>query len=92
MSGPSTNEQEPARYELRIGGHLDDHWSAWFGGATLIRESDGTTTLRGPVLDQAALHGLLGRIRDLGVRLISVQAVDDPRYGRSPAQEVERPG
>jgi hypothetical protein len=87
MSGPSTNKQEPARYELRISGHLDDHWSAWFGGSTLTRESDGTTTLRGPVVDQAALHGLLDRIRDLGVELISVQAVSDPRYWQSPAQK-----
>ncbi len=92
MSGPSTNEEEPARYELRISGHLDDHWSAWFGGSTLTCESDGTTTLRGPVVDQAALHGLLDRIRDLGVTLISVQAVSDPRHDRSLAQEVERPG
>jgi hypothetical protein len=91
MSEPSTNNHEPARYELRISGHLDDHWSAWFGGSTLTRESDGTTTLRGPVVDQAALHGLLGRIRDLGLKLISVQAVDDPRCGQSPAQEGERP-
>ena len=69
----------PARYELRISGHLDDHWSAWFAGATLTRERDATTALRGPVVDQAALHGLLGRIRDLGLTLISVQAIDDPR-------------
>ena len=92
MSGPSTNEQEPARYELRISGHLDDHWSAWFAGSTLTRESDGTTALRGPVVDQAALRGLLDRICDLGVTLISVQAISDPRYGRFLAQEVEHPG
>jgi hypothetical protein len=79
---PSTRHHEPALYELRISAHLDDHWSAWFGGWTLTRESDGTTMLRGPVGDQAALHGLLGRIRDLGLTLISVQAVHAPRCGR----------
>jgi hypothetical protein len=71
--------REPRHYELRVDGHLDDHWSAWFAGSTVVRESDGTTTLRGHVADQAALHGLLGRIRDLGVPLLSVRAVDQPR-------------
>lgn len=80
---PTTEDREPARYELRIGAHLDDHWAAWFGGSTLTRESDGTTTLRCPVVDQTALHGLLDRIRDLGLSLISVQAVDGPRCRRS---------
>ena len=64
----------PAHYELRIGGHLDEHWSAWFGGLTVIREDDGTTTLRGPITDQAELHGLLARIRDIGATLLSVRA------------------
>lgn len=91
MSEPSTNDHEPARYVLRVSGHLDDHWSAWFEGATLTRGDDGTTTLRSPILDQPALHGLLGRIRDLGLKLISVQAVDDPRCDRSPAPDGERP-
>ena len=62
----------PARYEFRVAGHLDDRWSAWFGGLTLVREPDGTTELRGPVTDQAELHGLLAKIRDLGVPLLSV--------------------
>jgi hypothetical protein len=66
----------PTRYELRIGGHLDEHWSAWFGGLTLIREDDGTTTLRGAVTDQAELHGLLAKIRDLGAPLLSVRTSD----------------
>jgi hypothetical protein len=68
----------PAHYELRIEGHLDEHWSAWFGGMSLIREDDGTTTLRGRVADQAALHGLLAKVRDLGTTLISVRTVDIP--------------
>jgi hypothetical protein len=68
----------PAHYELRIDGHLDEHWSAWFGGLTLFREDDGTTTLRGAVTDQAELHGLLAKVRDLGITLISVKAIDAP--------------
>ena len=68
----------PAHYELRIEGHLDEHWSDWFGGLTLIREGDGTTTLRGAVTDQAELHGLLAKVRDLGTTLISVTTIDAP--------------
>ena len=65
--------QMPAGYKLRVDGHLDDHWSPWFGDLTLTHEDDGTTSLSGVVADQAALHGLLTKIRDLGVTLISVQ-------------------
>ena len=61
-----------------VGGHLDDHWSAWLDGLTVTRETDGTTTLRGAVSDQAQLHGLLGKVRDLGATLISVEAIDAP--------------
>jgi hypothetical protein len=68
--------QAPACYRFGIAGHLDDHWSAWFGDLTLTHESDGTTSLSGLVADQAELHGLLTRIRDLGVTLISVAVVD----------------
>jgi hypothetical protein len=69
--------QPPAGYVLRVSGHLDPHWAAIFGLA-LAHEADGTTTLTGAVADQAALHGNLARIRDLGVTLISVTA-NDPR-------------
>lgn len=65
-----------AHYELRIEGHLDEHWSTWFDGLTLTREDDGTTTLRGAVADQAELHGLLGKVRNLGATLISVNSID----------------
>lgn len=73
----------PAHYELRIQGHLDAHWSAWFGGATLTRADDGTTTLRGTITDQAALHGLLAKVRDLGAPLLSVNIspAPDPAAG-----------
>jgi hypothetical protein len=68
----------PAHYELRVEGHLDEHWSAWFGGLTLVREDDGTTTLTGAVTDQAELHGLLAKIRDLGAPLLSVNTSESP--------------
>ncbi|MCW2802684.1 MAG: hypothetical protein QOF52_1082 [Propionibacteriaceae bacterium] len=68
--------QVPAGYQLRVDGHLDRSWSSWFDDLTLTHEEDGTTTLTGSISDQAELHGLLAKIRDLGVTLISVQAVD----------------
>ncbi|OFE15921.1 hypothetical protein BA895_05335 [Humibacillus sp. DSM 29435] len=68
----------PACYQLRIDGHFDDRWSTWFDGLVLTRESDGTTSLTGPVADQAHLHGLLSKVRDLGVILISVEPTRAP--------------
>jgi hypothetical protein len=67
-----------AHYELRVEGHLDKYWSAWFGGMALSHEDDGTTTLRGSVTDQAALHGLLAKVRDIGATLISVKSTGPP--------------
>ncbi|MEU4293589.1 hypothetical protein AB0E63_35655 [Kribbella sp. NPDC026596] len=70
---------DPRCYELRLQGDLDPHWSTWFGGLALTHDPDGTTTLRGPITDQSELHGLLTKVRDLGVVLISLQLVDaDP--------------
>ncbi len=66
----------PAQYELRVEGHLDEHWSGWFDGLTLLRGGDGTTTLRGTVTDQAELYGLLVRVRDIGATLLSVSTTD----------------
>ena len=66
----------PAAYVLTVGEQLDPHWSARLGGLTLTHADDGTTTLTGPVADQAELHGILTRIRDLGVTLISVTPLD----------------
>ena len=73
---PSSKRQAPTGYQLRVAGHLDAHWSGWFGDLTLTHEDDGTTTLGGSVTDQAELHGLLMKIRDLGVTLISVKVID----------------
>jgi RimJ/RimL family protein N-acetyltransferase len=64
-------------YEFRVDGHLDDHWSAWLDGLTLARHDDGTTTLAGPMADQAQLHGLLARLRDIGATLMSLRALGD---------------
>ena len=66
-----------ATYEIRIHGRLDARWTARFDGMSMRDEPDGTTVLRGPVTDQAALHGLISRIRDLGLPLISVAQVED---------------
>jgi hypothetical protein len=63
---------EGGRYEIRLKGHLNARWADWFDGLTLTQESDGTTVLSGSVVDQAALHGLLGKVRDLGLPLIAV--------------------
>jgi hypothetical protein len=63
-------------YQIRIKGHLDPRWSEWFGGLTITLEDNGDTLLSGPVVDQAALHGLLRKVRDLGMQLISVTSIE----------------
>ena len=63
---------QPMVYQIRIKGHLSPKWTDWFGGLTITLEDDGETLLTGPVVDQAALHGLLRKVRDLGMPLISV--------------------
>lgn len=74
---PREDRPEAGRYEIRLTGHLDPHWSTWFDGLTVSHEPDGTTVISGPVADQAALHGLLQRVRDLGLPLVSVTRVED---------------
>jgi hypothetical protein len=63
---------EGGSYEIRLKGHLNARWADWFDGLTLTQESDGTTLLSGLIVDQAALHGLLGKVRDLGLPLIAI--------------------
>lgn len=63
---------EPGWYEIRLQGHLDERWASWFDGMTVETRPDGVTVLRGRVADQAALHGMLARLRDLGAPLLSV--------------------
>jgi hypothetical protein len=66
-------------YEIRLKGHLDDSWSNWFEGLTITLEADGDTLLTGPVVDQAALHGVLKKVRDLGLPLLSVCPLEPGR-------------
>ena len=66
---------DSTEYEIRVKGHLDARWSAWFDGLRLTKESGGTTGISGPVVDQAALHGLLQKLRDVGMPLLSITQV-----------------
>jgi len=75
-TGPPADGRAGDWYEIRVQGRLDDRWAAWFDGLELTRTEDGSTVLRGPVADQAALHGLLHKLRDLGVPLLSVTRPD----------------
>jgi hypothetical protein len=70
---------EPAGYELRVQGVLDNRWSAWFEGLRIASDQRGQTTITGPVADQAALHGLLAKVRDLGLPLLAVRRLDPDR-------------
>ena len=82
--GELSKADEAERYEIRLKGHLDHRWAAWFDGLTLTTCSDGTTTIHGIVLDQSALHGLLQRVRDVGLPLISVTRVAPDQPGTTP--------
>ncbi len=74
-------------YEIRLKGHLDDRWADWFEGLTITLEENGDTLLTGPVVDQAALHGLLKKVRDLGMPLVSVSPVEH-RPGGSVRRQI----
>ena len=68
----STGDATNQRYEIRVNGHLEPRWAAWFDGLNVTNEDDGTTVISGPVVDQAALHGLLQKLRNIGIPLISL--------------------
>jgi hypothetical protein len=77
---PAPDPSEAERYEIRLAGHLDSHWTAWFDGLEVRSERDGMTLISGAIADQAALHGLLQRVRDLGIPLVSVNRIDGAEH------------
>jgi hypothetical protein len=83
---------DSSRYEIRLGGHLESRWAAWFDGMTLTRADDGSTVLTGPVVDQAALHGLLRKVRDLGLPLLAVAQIGpvQPHTSNSPSRQPRK--
>lgn len=86
MSHESRQKKEPNRptvYQIRLKGHLDDQWADWFGGLTITLKEDGTTLLTGPVVDQSGLFGLLKKVRDLGLPLVSIDCVEPGTEDRS---------
>jgi len=84
---PKTDPSQSNIYEIRVKGHLGRQWTEWFGGLTITLEEDGITLLTGPVVDQAAIHGLLKKVRDLGMPLLSVNRVEP---GRSDALDIKQ--
>ena len=81
------DHDQPGRYEIRLKGYLDERWADWFEGLTITREDNGETRLTGPVVDQAALHGLLKKVRDLGMPLVSVNRIEP---GQADASDVKQ--
>jgi len=73
---PTPDSGQSMVYQIRVQGHLSAHWTDWFGGLTITLEDDGDMLLTGPVVDQAALHGLLKKVRDLGLPLLSVNRIE----------------
>ncbi len=91
-----TNEQSPEpdvnrlmMYQIKIKGHLNQQWMDWFDGLTVALEEDGHTILSGSVVDQSALHGILKKIRDLGMPLLSVNSTDPNQTFTADTDEVE---
>ena len=77
----------PDRYEIRVTGHVSPRWGSWFDGMTLTPQDDGTTVISGPVADQSALHGLLRKLSDLGLTLVSVT----PKLAEAPSDHTTDP-
>jgi hypothetical protein len=80
---PIADPGQPTVYQIRIRGHLGSRWTGWFEGLTITLEEDGDTLLTGPVVDQAALHGLLRKVRDLGMPLVSFSPVEPGQADQS---------
>jgi hypothetical protein len=86
---PNIDPSQPAVYQIRIKGHLSRQWSDWFEGLAITREESGDTLLIGPVMDQAALYGLLRKVRDLGIPLISVNCIEDNQVNGSDSSDIQ---
>lgn len=87
----TTNSAEPAPYDIRVRGHLDDHWSDSLAGLSITRNTDGTTTLAGPVADQAQLHGVLVELRDIGATLLELHTAEQRANESSSTQPTATP-
>jgi len=88
---PNTNPGEPLVYQIRIKGHLGPHWADWFEKLTLTLEANGETLLTGPVVDQAALYGVLRKVRDAGLPLLSVVCVKPGQADESDVRYIAFP-
>ena len=85
---PIIDPNQTIVYQIRLKGHLSHQWTEWFEGLTITLEEDGNTLLTGPVIDQAALHGLLKKVRDLGMPLLSVNSVEPCTQDTSDNEQV----
>lgn len=85
---PTSAAEHTVIYQIRLEGHLSDPWADWFGGVSITLETDGSTCLTGPVTDQAGLHGLLKKVRDLGATLICVTRIN-PEEADAPASDAD---
>jgi len=85
-----SDPSEPMVHQIRLQGHLGQQWTAWFEGLTITLEENGATLLTGPVVDQAALHGLLKKVRDLGMTLLSVNRVEPGQADVSETNETDQ--
>ena len=85
---PERDPSQPVIYQIRLEGQLGPQWTAWFAGWTLTLADNGDTLLTGPVVDQAALHGLLRKVRDLGLPLLAVTRIEP---GKADAADIQSP-
>jgi len=86
---PPSNVAQPKWYKVRIKGHLGSQWSGWFEGLNITLEENGITQLSGPVIDDAELHGILKKIRDLGMPLLSVNSFEPTRQDQMDTEDSQ---
>jgi hypothetical protein len=87
----TTDSCGPLAYQIRLKGQLDSEWIEWFGGLSITQEDNGTTLLSGLAIDQAALHGLLKKVRDLGLTLLSINPIEPDQAEMIPADPNQSP-